>query len=204
MKTSAMLCCGLCLAFSALADPYVISKQQARRVADQTPADPQNSTPPASMPFRSRLAAPPAQAEPAASAAPMDPALAATLQNIGNLRADIAAFNAVTNAAPEATQKTSLLNNLSAAAQGTKPAAETIKQLGDHLIAATCGKKMPPPQQTTLARDIHAVFNSSHLTAAQQKLMFDDVQKTLIAAGSLPADVGAVVTDLKTVATETK
>ena len=49
----------------------------------------------------------------------MDPALQATLKNVAGLQGDFAALIATTDkASPD--QKTSLLNNLSQAAQGTK------------------------------------------------------------------------------------
>ena len=154
------------------------------------------------MPARGRYAAPPAA--PAHTGAPMDPALAATLQNINDLRADLDALNTVTNAEPAAAQKVSLLNHLSAAASGTKPPAASVQKLADHVMAATTGRKTPAAQQTKLARYLHAAFNGSHLTAAQLTMILDDAQKIMTSAGASADDAGSVVADLKAVAAETK
>ncbi len=66
------------------------------------------------------------------------------------------------------------------------------------------GNKKLLAQKLVLAREIHAVFNSSHLTSTQQQSVYDNVQKTLTDAG-VPLDNAVdVVTDLKTVGGETK
>jgi len=127
----------------------------------------------------------------------MNPALAATLQNIADLRADVTAFNATSNSPPDATQRVSLLNHLSAAAQGNKPTAATLKKFADDLIAAVSGIKMTAMQQQKIARDVHAVLNGAHLTAVQQQMMFDEVQKILTDAGVAPDGISSVATDLK-------
>jgi hypothetical protein len=191
MKTAVSLFGLLLLTAAAFSDPYVISKQQAHRAADQTEGA-----------SGSAAQSPPSAALP--NTPPTDPALAATLQNIGSLRADIAAFNAAAGTEPDATQRISLLNHLSAAAQATKPSSSDVKKLADHLIAATLGRKIPAAQQARLARDIHALFNSAHLTAAQQEQMLADVQKMLTDAGTPLDDATNVVADLKTVAAATK
>ena len=197
MKLVAIFSCAAFAVGTAMADPYVMARQQAVRASDQNAAEQQRIQP---------LAGPAAAAvpPPPASAAPMDPALAATLQNVADLRADVAAFNAATNAEPDTVQKISLLNNLSAAAQGTKPASGLVKKLADDLIAAASGKKIPAAQQTKLARDVHALFNSSHLTSAQQQMLGDDAQKILTSAGASADDAASVVADLKAIAAATK
>jgi hypothetical protein len=134
----------------------------------------------------------------------MDPALAATLQNIADLRGNLVILITSTNAELTAPQKMSLLNNLSAAAQGTKPAAADVKKLAEHLITAATGKKIPAAAQTTLARNIHAIFNSSHLSATQQQMMFDSVQKILTDAGTSLDGALNVVADLKSIAAAAK
>ena len=204
MKTATLLFCGLCLVITvtALADPYVISKQQAHRAADQASSDPQNPPPPPGLPARGRYAAPPTAAAP--SAAPVDPALAATLQNINDLRADLDALNAVTNGEPAAVQKVSLLNHLSAAASGTKPSSASVQKLADHVVAATTSRKTPAAQQTNLARYLHAACNGSHLTAAQLTMILGDAQKIMTTAGASADDAGSVVADLKAIAAESK
>ena len=59
------------------------------------------------------------------------------------------------------------------AAQSAKPLPASIAKLADDLTTAIAGKeKLRAPQQK-LAQFVHAIFNSSHLTAAQQKMIFD-------------------------------
>src|ERR1700759_4635512 len=103
MKAHLPALCALLIAGTAFADPYVIAKQRARDVSEQNNNE------------QSRIQK--AAADPAP--APMDPALQATLQNIGDLQANYAAIVNSDGAADPA-QKTSLLNNLSQAGQGTK------------------------------------------------------------------------------------
>jgi hypothetical protein len=186
MKAHIPVFCALLIASSAFADPYVIAKQRARDTAQQNnneQARIQNAT-----------------AEPT----PMDPALQATLQNIGDLQVNFAAYiNA--DGQPDPAQKTSLLNNLSQAARGTKAPADSVKKLAADLTPALAQhKKITVAQQRKLAVDVHALFNSSHLSAAQQKTMFDDVQKILAEAGAAQDVVDGVVADLKKIAEETK
>jgi hypothetical protein len=157
------------------------------------------------MPARGRYApTTPAPTAPPPSEAPVDPALAATLQNINDLRADLDAFNAVAKTEVTTAQKSSLLHHLSVAASGTKPASASVTNLAEHVIAATAGKKTPPAQQTQLARYLHAAFNGSHLTAAQLTMILSDSQKILTSAGASTEDAGSVVADLKAIAAETK
>jgi hypothetical protein len=188
MKAHIPVICSLLIAGSAFADPYVIAKQRARDAAEQ------NNNEQARI---QKAAADPAPA-------PMDPALQATLQNIGDLQVNFATFiNA--DGQPDPAQKTSLLNNLSHAAQGTKSSTASVKKLAADLAPALAQrKKLTAVQQKKLAVDVHALFNSSHLSAAQQKMMFDDVQKILTEAGASPDDTGNVVADLKKIAEETK
>jgi len=186
MKTHIPVFCALLIAGTAYADPYVIAKQRARDATEQNNKE------------QARIQK--ATADPM----PMDPALQATLQNIGDLQANFAAYiNA--DGAPDPAQKTSLLNNLTQAAQGTKATTASVKKLAADLSPALAQrKKVTVAQQKKLAIDVHALFNSSHLSAAQQKTMFDDVQKILTDAGASTDEVAAVVTDLKKVAEETK
>ena len=192
MKPLFLILSALLAAAVALGDPYVIAKGQAKRDVNQSNA--QQGIAPA----QPNSPAPPPQA------APTDPALAATLQNITSLRADFAALNDSTGAKADSTQKVSLLNNLSAAAQGTKPASASVQKLAGHLTTAILGRKTLPAHQTKLARDIHAIFNSSHLSAAQQQMMFDDVKKILEGSGAATEDVASVMADLQQIAGETK
>ena len=71
-------------------------------------------------------------------------------------------------------------------------------------MTALAGNEKLRPQHQKLAQDVHAIFNSSHLSAAQQQKIFTDVQ-TLLQNGGVPPDVAAtIVNDVKAIATETK
>lgn len=187
---------------AVLADPYSMSIQQAKRVSNENNAEQRainSSGADSSAPAQATAPAP----TPAASA-PTNPALQATLQNISNLGADIAAFSISTNAATEPARKTSLLTDLNAAAAGSKPAPEAVQKLADDLINAAGGKQKLIAQQTRLGRDIHAIFNSAHLTTGQQFSIVDDVQKILIENEVASDDTLKVLDDLKVIEAETK
>ena len=192
MKTLLVALCSLVTVSVALADPYVIAKQRAKNTSaknDQEQAEILRQ----------------AQANPdAAHQTPTDPVLAATLKNVTDLQTDLASFNNCTGEKPEATQKVSLLNHLSTAAQGKKASSASVQKLANHLITATLGKKKMTAMQTKLARDIHALFNGAHLNATQQQTLLDDVKKIHTQAGATAEDTAAVVDDLKAIADETK
>lgn len=182
---------------TAHADPYSMAIQQAKRASNQNAAEQR------AIGAREAGAPPPAPTPtPAAPAA--NPALAATLQNISNLGADIAAFGSSTNAAAIPARKESLLKDLAAAAAGQKPAQASVQKLADDLVNATGGKQKLITQQTRLGRDIHAIFNSSHLTTGQQFSMVDDIQKTLIENGADSDATSKVLDDLRAIEAETK
>jgi hypothetical protein len=147
---------------------------------------------------------PPAQPPQNNPATPPDPALQATLQNIENLRNDFTAIISAAPAASLAALKQSLTNDLAVAAQGNKPQAASISKLADDLAAAIAGKQKLRAPQTKLAQYVHAIFNSSHLTTAQQQMIFDGVQKILTDGGASPDETANVVSDIKTIASETK
>ena len=207
MKTMKSLIAGTCLlgmAGSVFAQNYNLATQQARRDSAQNDAEQQriqqeaNGAPGTA----SRYARMPAAA--AAAAAPADPALQATLKNVAGLQSDFAAIVA-TSDKPTPDQKTSLLNDLSQAAQGNKASSGSVKKVADDLWPALTGqKRLVAAQQKKLALQIHALFNSAHLTAAQQEKILNDVQKTLTDAGTSLDDTVNLVTDLKAVAAETK
>jgi hypothetical protein len=184
------------------ADPYSMSIQQAKRVSNENNAEQRAINSSGSDNSAPAPATAPAPA-PAASA-PANPALQATLQNISNLGADIAAFTISTNAAAEPARKTSLLADLNAAAAGSKPSPEAVQKLADDLINATGGKQKLIAQQTRLGRDIHAIFNSSHLTNGQQFTIVNDVQKILIENEVPSDDASKVLDDLKVIEAATK
>ena len=140
-------------------------------------------------------------AAPGAPAA--NPALQATLNNITSLQGDLKTIGS--SATPDASAKVSLLNNLTSAAQGTKASSDSTKKLADDLITALSGKnQIPAAKQAQLARAIHAMFNSAHLTGAQQQALLDNVQKILTDSGVSFNSAVDIVTDLKTIATQTK
>ena len=201
MKTVKTLIVGACLLLSAaslLAQNYNMAVQQAKRDNAQNDAEQQRIANAASNSQGAPAPGMPAPATPA----PMDPVLQATLKNISGLQTDFAAIIAASDKDPA--QKTALMNDLTQAAQGTKASTDSVKKLADDLLTALAGqKKLAKPQQTRLAQMIHALFNSSHLSAAQQQVLVTNVQKILTDGGaSLDATVD-VVTDLKAVVAET-
>jgi len=194
MKKLFLFAVGLACAGQALADVnYYLAKKQAYRDAAQNNAQqgvqPPNSSAPA----------------PAAPAAPMDPALAATLQNIADLRADLDAINQAADATAAGDQRASLMTHLSAAAApGKKATTASVRKLAAQLITATSGKKNLTAQNAKLARDIHALFNGAHVAAPQQQTLLDGLKKILTEAGVAATDAENVVNDLQQVATETQ
>lgn len=193
MKPFTAIACGLLMAGSVMADPYSAAIQQAKNVsARETAANQQlqDNPPPA-----------PPQNNPNA---PADPVLQATLQNIGSLRDDFAAIGNAADGASLTVQKQSLTNNLAIAAQGAKPQPESISKLADDLTTAITGKEKLRAPQPKLAQFIHAIFNSSHLTTAQQQMIFTGVKKILTDGGASPDEVLNVVNDIKAIASETK
>jgi hypothetical protein len=193
MKLFTAIACGLLMAASVMADPYSAAIQQAKNVsARETAAN------------RQLMGNPPAAPPQNNPNAPADPALQATLQNIDSLRSDFAAIGNAATGDSLTVQKQSLTNNLAIAAQGAKPQPASISKLADDLMTAIAGKeklRTPPPK---LAQFVHAIFNSSHLTTAQQQMIFTGVQKILTDRGASPDEVANVVNDIKTIASETK
>lgn len=194
MKAFVVLTLAL-LAFAGrtLADVnYNIAKDQGKRQANQSNAQ-QGVTP----------AQPQAPAAP--QSPPMDPALAATLQNVADLRSDLDALNQAADAPAAGDQRASLMTHLSAAAApGKKAATASVRKLAAHLITAASGKKSLTAQNAKLARDIHALFNGAHLAMPQTQPLLDGVKKTFTDAGVAANDADAVVSDLKQVAAETR
>lgn len=185
MKKYFLISASLVLAGTVVAQNLNLPIQQARRVAGQNDAEQQRIQ----------------NAE--NSGAPADPALQATLKNINSLQTDFASLTQTDKATD--TQKATFLNNLSEAAQGTKAKDESVKKLADDLASALTGQKgLLAPQQTRLAREVHAMFNGSHLTDAIQSKLLTDVQKILTASGCGDDTVQTIITDLKTIASETK
>ena len=196
MKTKLALLATLFAVATTSADPYVIAKQRARDASAKNDAEQQ----------RIQNAAngyAPTYSTPAAGAAAADPALAATLKNITDLAADFTTLGGA--AKPDASQKVSLLNNLTQAAAGKKATTDSVKHLAEDLTTALSGKtKITPAQQKQLAGIVHAAFNGAHLTDAQAEKAFAAAAKILTDAGASLDDATNVVTDLKKISDETK
>ena len=131
-------------------------------------------------------------------AQPMDPALAATLQNIASLRADLNYLS--TNSTPPA----ALTNHLAAAAGGTKASAETVAKLIGDLATAVHGKPALKRHFQKFAQYLHAAANGSHLTPPQFGMISESLEQILASNGVPFADSQAVLDDLKQLARETK
>jgi len=201
MKKFIALACALATVGTGLAQNYYMATQQARRDSTQNDAEQQRIQREANGP----AGAPAGQAPAPTPAQPIDPALQATLNNISGLQTDFAALSNFTGDKPDPAQKISLLNNLSQAAQGTKATSAAVKKLADDLWTAVGGKKkLSAAQQTKLAREVHALFNSAHLSVTQQQALLADAQKILTAAGAELDAAVDVATDLKEIAAETK
>lgn len=188
MKTTLLLATVLLAAGAALADVnYNMAIQQAKRVA-------KNPGPSQSQPTT------PAQPQ----APPVNPELAATMQNIADLRTDIAALVKAEDAAAADQQRIPLMNHLSAAALGKKASSDSVKKLADDLVSILERKQIPDVQQPVIAHYLHAFFNSSHLTASQQVTLLKGFKKILSGAGVTEDDADKIANDLKTIAAETK
>ena len=185
MKTFIVLFCALSMSEAAFAQiNYNSAIKQAHNAVNQTESASQGSTRPIQPPPQNSL--------------PMDPALAATLQNIASLRVDLDAMSA--NFTPK-----SLTNDLVAAASGIKkPTEASVAKLTGDLQAAIAGNEKMRTQHQKLAQNIHAIFNSAHLSPAQQQTVENDVQKILSDGGVSPEKISAVTDDMKAVANETK
>ncbi len=199
MKASAAFFCALFLANGIFADPYSMAIQRAKNVsanetkmsnatANQDNPPPQSSSPAATRP------APPQD----------NPVLEATLRNIANLRVDFDALGKLSELKSDSPPKKLLLNDLTAAAQGTKPSQTSVTNLAENLAVAVAGKSTLQPQHAKLAQDVHAIFNSSHLSKSQQQMIFDEVQKKLQDGGATADNITNVVNGIKTIAAETK
>jgi len=191
MKT--LLVMGLALGLANVTragDPYVAAMNQAHRAVNATEAASQRTDDSLSQP----QTAPPAQPAPQ----PMDPVLAATLQNIASLKTDLASLS--TNAPPAA----ALTNDLMAAATGTKPSADTIGKLAGDLQTAVAGNPGLKVYYPKLAQYLHAAANGAHLTPAQFQTISDDLQQILENGGASYEAATYVANDLKALDRETK
>jgi hypothetical protein len=182
MKMLPVIFCTLLVAGPMAAQGvYNMAKQQAKNVANGESAQP------------NQPAAPPQYNPP-----PPDPMLQATLRNINNLRVDFANLDSnQTNSLP-------LTKDLTEAAQGAKPSPANVTRLAQNLAAVVTGNQKLHAQHQKLAQYVHAMFNGSHLAPAQQQMVLDAVQKILSDGGASADDTAKVISDLKTIGTETK
>jgi len=186
MKLFPSILCVLFVAGSASAQGvYNMAKQQAKNAANSESAHQgaiQSETPPQYNP----------------QPAPPDPVLQATLRNINNLRVDFEDFDS------NPTNTVALVKDLNDAAQGAKPPAPDVARLAQDLAAVLAGNQKLHTQHQKLAQYVHAMFNGSHLSPAQQQMVLDAVKKILTDGGVPADDVARVISDLKTIGTETK
>jgi hypothetical protein len=189
MKRFFAIGCALLAAGLVQADVYSIAKQEARNVANgKTPsggANPNYQTPP-----------PPAATPTVPS--PPNPALQVTLENIAALRTDFE--NLVNNP----TNTVALNHDLAAAAQTIKPSTKAVNKLTQDLAAVVAANKSLKSGYQQLAQYVHALFNSSHLSPAQQDAVCNKVQQLLQNAGAPADDVAKVMDDLKAIAVATR
>jgi len=185
MKIIVLLLCGLFIAGQIQAQNMSIARDQAKRAAGSGGGT-----------------APGAGAAPQQPA--VDPAVAAAMQNIASLQANVTAIRtaADTNAAAE--QRTSLLNNLSAAAQGKKASSASLKKLTGDLVEGLAGKRKVAGADQKLAQALRAFSNASRLTEKQQDSLLQGVKKSLAEAGVASENVDKILEDLKTLASETR
>ncbi|HEU5396688.1 MAG TPA: hypothetical protein VFV81_05935 [Verrucomicrobiae bacterium] len=189
MKTMVILGLVAAAAVTAPADPYSAAIRQANHVATSAPQQ-ENTR------IQEASAAP-------TQAPPPNPQLEATLQNIANLRVDFDNLARLSETNSTDAVKSSLLTNLFIAAQGTKPSQASAVQLVDHLTDAMAGRAGLSDSYTKLAQDVHAIFNSSHLTAVQQETLLAEVQQ-ILQSGGVTTDLALnVVGDLKAIAEQT-
>ncbi|MGD0615120.1 MAG: hypothetical protein ABSA69_06730 [Verrucomicrobiota bacterium] len=147
---------------------------------------------------RQGLSAPGSAPRPSPAPAQPDPVLAATLQNIASLQADLASLEI------DPGRKQPSINDLAAAAQGAHASEKSVTLLAGDLAAALSGRHFSDDQLKKLAQCLHALFNSSHLSQTQQQTVLDAMRKTLQGGGVPPEDAATVVTDAKAVVAETK
>ena len=177
-------------AASLRADPYSSAINQARRAA--------NSEENHQQAIQAAASSNPAPAPAPAQPPPTDPALQATLQNIDSLQSDFA------NVSSNPTNTQPLVGDLTAAAQGSKPSAQSTSQLANDLANALSGNDKLRAHYQPLARYVHAVFNGSHLAATQQQMILDGTQK-IMDDSAVSTDASAkIIGDMKTIATETQ
>ena len=171
-----------------------IAKQRARDVANQN--NNRSIEPPASGGAPGAQARP-RPAQPAVTATP----LTASQQAFANFQSQLFAVN--TNTA--ASLKSTLAKDMAEVARGaTKPSADTLSKLSDHLTTSYAEAKLTLAQKTRLAQNIGVLLNSANTLPAQKEAMIKDVESILQTGGASAENAAAVSADLKTVTEELK
>jgi len=181
--------CAVCLESSAQVGIYNASINQAHRAVNATEAA-SNQNPDGEPPARGGA--------PAQAPKPMDPVLAATLQNVASLAADLGKLD------PNTPPAAAITNDLISAANGNKASAATIAKLVGDLQAAVGGKAAMRPSLKKLAQYLHALSNGAHLTPAQFQMISDNVEQILENGGASYESTTGVLNDIKLLARETK
>ena len=181
------LLCLVVVPATARADVYSSALQKARNINEMNNA-------------RQGITGQPAPPPPTPPPQP-DPVLAATLQNITNLQADLAMLQT------DPGRKQPLINDLNAAASGARPSNESVSHLAEDLAALLSGKTLPADQLRKVAQALHAFCNSSHLSEAQQRTLLTETARTFQGSGSTAASDPRLVkldTDLRAIIAATK
>lgn len=190
MKTVIVLGLVLGIAFPMRAQGvYNAAMNQARRAVSKTEAA-SNQNPDDQQSSQAASQSPATQ--------PMNPVLAATIQNIASLQADLGKLD--TNTPPAE----AFTNDLTAAATGTKASPDTIAKLIGDLQTAVAGKSGIRPSYKKLAQYLHALSNGAHLTPAQFQTVSDAVEQILDDGGASYESTSAVLDDIKHLDRETQ
>ena len=177
------------LTASAQSGVDAIAKQRARDAANQN--NNRSIDPPAPGGVQAR----PRTVQPAVAATPLTPAQ----QAFANFQSRLFAVN--TNTA--ASLKSVLAKDMAEVARGaTKPSADTLSKLSDHLTTAFAETKPTLAQKTRLAQNIGVLLNSANTPPAQKEAMVKDVESILQTSGASTENAAAVAADLKTVTEE--
>ena len=128
----------------------------------------------------------------------------ATRQNLASLADDITNLGKATADNLDPALKLSLLNDLAAAAQGTKPATDALKKFAGNFCTTLVGHKFPAAQATRLAQVLHSLMNSSQLSDLERQALPKVLQNILAHAGIADADASSLVDSLKAVMVQTQ
>jgi hypothetical protein len=192
MKTLLALSAVLLLAGNLFADPAILVKERAKRIANMN--NERQGLPPA---YPSSKPAP----SPAAPTPPPQLQLTPQQQSFVQLVKDLDAIK------PEslADRKDQLALDLMAVAHGAnKPSSALARKLAGDLAAALLGNTLSPALRSRLAQDLQAVMGGANYPQSQLDAIIADVPAILKKAGAGEKEVAAVSDDLKAMAAEVK